>query len=133
MKAPYRQTPPPVTAMSAAGYERTFSRPKSTSALPPTTDIRPTLPKMTAAHDLVHLSPLEAWRPTQAKVIENDGAPGRTRTCDPQIRNLVLYPAELRAHASWHRLYSAVACPMHDNQAPIRTHEIGSISNDGWY
>ena len=25
------------------------------------------------------------------------GAPGRTRTCDPQIRNLVLYPAELRA------------------------------------
>ena len=26
-----------------------------------------------------------------------DGAPGRIRTCDPEIRNLVLYPAELRA------------------------------------
>ena len=25
------------------------------------------------------------------------GAPGRIRTCDPKIRNLVLYPAELRA------------------------------------
>jgi hypothetical protein len=25
------------------------------------------------------------------------GAPDRIRTCDPQIRNLVLYPAELRA------------------------------------
>ncbi len=26
-----------------------------------------------------------------------NGAPGGTRTHDPQIRNLVLYPAELRA------------------------------------
>jgi hypothetical protein len=26
------------------------------------------------------------------------GAPGRIRTSDPQIRSLVLYPAELRAH-----------------------------------
>jgi hypothetical protein len=28
------------------------------------------------------------------------GAPGRIRTSDPQIRSLVLYPAELRARAS---------------------------------
>ncbi len=27
----------------------------------------------------------------------NNGAPGRIRTCDTQIRNLVLYPTELRA------------------------------------
>ncbi len=27
------------------------------------------------------------------------GDPGRIRTCDPQIRNLMLYPAELRGHA----------------------------------
>ena len=27
------------------------------------------------------------------------GAPDRIRTCDPQIRNLVLYPTELRALA----------------------------------
>jgi hypothetical protein len=25
--------------------------------------------------------------------------PGRIRTCDPQIRNLLLYPTELRGHA----------------------------------
>lgn len=33
-------------------------------------------------------------------LIENNGDPGRIRTCDPQIRNLVLYPAELRAHTA---------------------------------
>ena len=27
---------------------------------------------------------------------ENIGVPGRTRTCDPQFRKLLLYPAELR-------------------------------------
>ncbi len=27
------------------------------------------------------------------------GAPGTTRTCDPQLRKLVLYPTELRAPA----------------------------------
>jgi hypothetical protein len=27
------------------------------------------------------------------------GAPDRIRTCGPQIRNLVLYPTELRAHS----------------------------------
>jgi hypothetical protein len=27
------------------------------------------------------------------------GAPGRIRTCDLKIRSLLLYPAELRAHA----------------------------------
>ena len=35
------------------------------------------------------------------------GAPGRIRTCDPQIRNLVLYPAELRAR--WNKVISALA------------------------
>jgi hypothetical protein len=30
-------------------------------------------------------------------VIEKIGAPERIRTSDPQIRSLVLYPAELRA------------------------------------
>nr|BAT27990.1 hypothetical protein [Aureimonas frigidaquae] len=29
---------------------------------------------------------------------EMNGAPERIRTSDPQIRSLVLYPAELRAH-----------------------------------
>ena len=31
--------------------------------------------------------------------IESCGAPGGIRTHDPQIRNLVLYPAELRAQS----------------------------------
>ncbi len=26
------------------------------------------------------------------------GVPGRSRTCDPQLRRLLLYPTELRAH-----------------------------------
>jgi hypothetical protein len=29
--------------------------------------------------------------------IAHGGLPGRTRTCDPQLRRLVLYPVELRA------------------------------------
>ena len=29
----------------------------------------------------------------------NNGAPGRTRTCDQQVRNLLLYPPELREHS----------------------------------
>ena len=29
-------------------------------------------------------------------LIDFIGDPGRIRTCDPQIRNLMLYPAELR-------------------------------------
>ena len=37
---------------------------------------------------------------TVAKLLFFNGAPGRTRTSDPQIRNLVLYPAELRALTS---------------------------------
>jgi hypothetical protein len=28
---------------------------------------------------------------------EKDGAPGRSRTCDPRFRKPMLYPAELRA------------------------------------
>ena len=31
-------------------------------------------------------------------MLEITGAPGTIRTSDPQIRSLVLYPAELRAH-----------------------------------
>ena len=41
---------------------------------------------------LTQLSVTEKWR--------NTGAPGRIRTCDPKLRRLVLYPAELRALAA---------------------------------
>lgn len=33
-----------------------------------------------------------------AETISAVGAPGRTRTCDLEIRRLLLYPAELRGH-----------------------------------
>ena len=33
-------------------------------------------------------------------VVDSDGAPGTTRTCDPLIRSQVLYPAELRVRSS---------------------------------
>ena len=33
------------------------------------------------------------------------GAPGRIRTSDPQIRSLVLYPAELRMPDDWRITY----------------------------
>ncbi len=32
------------------------------------------------------------------KLLRKNGAPGMTRTCGTQIRNLVLYPPELRGH-----------------------------------
>ena len=35
-----------------------------------------------------------------AKYLINIGAPGPIRTADPQIRSLMLYPAELRARGS---------------------------------
>ena len=35
--------------------------------------------------------------PKTAHIHISNGAPGRTRTCDPKLRRLVLYPAELRA------------------------------------
>jgi hypothetical protein len=39
-------------------------------------------------------------RTRKASINHLTGAPGRIRTSDPQIRSLVLYPAELRARAS---------------------------------
>ena len=43
----------------------------------------------------------DACRPTAKPLwlLWNNGAPERIRTSDPQIRSLVVYPAELRARA----------------------------------
>jgi hypothetical protein len=38
--------------------------------------------------------------PKKFKLSQRNGAPERIRTSDPQIRSLVLYPAELRARAT---------------------------------
>ena len=35
----------------------------------------------------------------QYKQVFIDGAPDRNRTCDPQLRKLVLYPTELQTHS----------------------------------
>ena len=37
---------------------------------------------------------------TKLRYFPKDGAPDRNRTCNPQIRSLVLYPVELRAHSA---------------------------------
>ncbi len=42
-----------------------------------------------------------------AQVLEIPGAPGTTRTCGPQLRKLVLYPTELRAHEAFFGLVVA--------------------------
>jgi hypothetical protein len=39
----------------------------------------------------------EPWKKTVKKLKKLANAPCRTRTCDPRIRNPLLYPAELRA------------------------------------
>src|SRR5690242_18786888 len=39
----------------------------------------------------------ETGRLTKTNLVNEDGAPEEIRTPDPQIRSLVLYPAELRA------------------------------------
>jgi hypothetical protein len=36
---------------------------------------------------------------------KENGVPGRIRTCDPQLRRLLLYPAELRAHRKRRKIY----------------------------
>jgi hypothetical protein len=40
---------------------------------------------------------MAAWKRRTAKNDPSERAPCRTRTCDPRIRNPLLYPAELRA------------------------------------
>jgi hypothetical protein len=47
---------------------------------------------------------------------ETNGDPGRTRTCDQQLRRLSLYPAELRDRISLNGPAGAVQCV----QAPTR-------------
>jgi hypothetical protein len=49
-----------------------------------------------------------------------NGDPGRIRTCDPQLRRLLLYPAELRGHCLWSRWGFAAWNP------PLRSHTISS-------
>ena len=41
---------------------------------------------------------MEAPKTRRERIMQKSGAPGMTRTCGTQIRNLVLYPPELRGH-----------------------------------
>ena len=43
-------------------------------------------------------NPVKTTKSLHGEYVLSDGAPERIRTSDPQIRSLVLYPAELRAH-----------------------------------
>jgi hypothetical protein len=39
------------------------------------------------------------------------GAPGWNRTSDPQLRRLMLYPTELRAHAKFNHVAGEISSP----------------------
>src|SRR5690606_19149314 len=53
------------------------------------------------------------------------GAPGRIRTSDPQVRSLVLYPAELRAHCA-----EAELCP--DGLRPSIVQRVQLAESEGF-
>src|SRR4029078_6005288 len=55
----------------------------------------------------------------QFSLLHASGAPGRIRTSDPQIRSLVLYPAELRAHPRCERARSPVRHGYRGGEAPL--------------
>ena len=60
---------------------------------------------------------LALYRPQTCTELNNEGngALERIRTPDPQIRSLVLYPAELRAHLAVNVrtiIHKAAACPV---------------------
>ena len=79
----------------------------------------------TAAAD----EPPDAAEGTEPIVLEDEtGAPGTIRTCDPQIRSLVLYPTELRARTE-------VPLPIYKDAGPeVRRALRGSrmIASRGW-
>jgi hypothetical protein len=51
------------------------------------------------------------------------GAPGRIRTSDPQIRSLVLYPAELRAHL---RIAREISKPAFGGREGAHSYRLGT-------
>lgn len=54
--------------------------------------------------------------------MKENGAPGTIRTSDPQIRSLMLYPAELRVH-----FFGAIC--LEENETSERFH--GALNSDG--
>ena len=56
------------------------------------------LPKQGTSNTKFSLS-IQGFNPNLRSKMR-DGAPGKIRTPDPQIRSLVLYPAELRVHCA---------------------------------
>ena len=55
-------------------------------------------------------------------ISRESGAPGRTRTCYPQLRRLMLYPHELRARCHG-TIQKPPPCPRHGRGRGIRTHD----------
>jgi hypothetical protein len=61
--------------------------------------VAPKIVRMPADHKKAALQTRHEGARDKDLVIWVSGAPGAIRTPDPQIRSLVLYPAELRAHS----------------------------------
>jgi hypothetical protein len=68
-----------------------------------------------------------------ARKARKDGAPERIRTSDPQIRSLVLYPAELRAPGAGHasREASSIEAPAANGNPLALILEVLFNRNDG--
>jgi hypothetical protein len=56
-------------------------------------------------------------------IVEIIGDPDRIRTCDPQIRNLMLYPAELRGRSLWFSTISAAEASPSPASIPLLTRQ----------
>ena len=59
---------------------------------------------------------------TEQTVVKTSGLPDRNRTCNPQLRRLVLYPVELRADALQEQLLKTR--PKTGRRGEIRTPDI---------
>jgi hypothetical protein len=59
-------------------------------------------PRFPSSHGLPNRLLLGRLKIKTGQVIDFIGALGEIRTPDPQIRSLMLYPAELRARPGWH-------------------------------
>ena len=59
------------------------------------------------------------------------GAPGMTRTCGTQIRNLVLYPPELRGHRTNYNLSNTYECQ--DKLSFLIKYWLGNLNKITYY
>ena len=60
---------------------------------------RRSVARLDACVENANVCVLEEQTVVEESLLRKPGAPGRARTCGPELRRLVLYPTELRARA----------------------------------